>query len=82
MNSSSMLKSIHHTIPLKISSILIVAEWSPMTFSTDALTRMCELDSREANSKEDKDEEQCPDSLTVTRAVNTNKSIIEIILFL
>ena len=81
MNSSSMLKSIH-PIPLKISSILIVAEWSPMTFSTDALTRMCELDSREASSKEDKDEEQCPDSLTVTSAVNTNKIVIEIILFL
>ena len=82
MNSSAGIKSIHPIpIPLKISSILIVAEWSPLTLSNDAFTRMCDLDSREASSDEDNDEEQCSGTLTVTRKVKINKILIEMVLF-
>ena len=59
------------------SNILIVAEWSALTLSTDALTSMCDLDSMEESAEEvNVDEEQCPNTLTVTRACKITKIVI------
>ena len=73
--------NMHFTIamllPLYTSNILIVAEWSALTLSTDALTSMCDLDSIEESAGEvNVDEEQCPDTLTVTRACKITKIVI------
>lgn len=55
-----------------------MAEWSALIFSTDAFTRMCDLDSIEASAGEDNvGEEQCPDTPTVTRTCSRNNIAIE-----